>query len=288
MRLLERIPDLPHGEGEIDAHNSGGEHAVRYSGIEHQYNSLRRAELTPLAKPGVEMADIVGDELQDMMLSDRYEVIVAQQFDVPNQGPRLAGMAIGERKKAGDWAMRMTVNELVVHPELRRRHIASYMLGRLTENLPFGAPLTEMVVSTKKFIPEGWFIDGLESAGFQHTTRNGSPALWLPGQKNFAQGNLESPDFMKDAERHMPDNWNGYREFAPEGDTQVRLYREGQLTGIMRPIEETSHFDHVLRERVTDYVLSDRGDSPLDTVQEVTEKEALIALLNNYDQLDAA
>lgn len=286
MRLLDRTPDLPFSEGQLYVHNSGGEHATKFSGIENLYNPLRRSELAPLAKPGVEIEDISGSDLQDMLFSDKYEVIIDHQIDVPNNpGARLAGVAIGERKrKKGEFAMRMTVKELVVHPELRERHIASYMLGRLTQNIE----PTEMVVATNKFTPEDWFIQGLESAGFRHKTRNGSPAVWLPGKEAHGRGNIQSPNFVKNAEKHMPKNWYGYWEFAPDDDLQLRAYREHRLIGIVRPIKDTSRFDEEIRDRVADFTVVDAGDAALDTLNGVTEKEALIALLNNYELLDNA
>jgi hypothetical protein len=212
-----------------------------------------------------------------MLSRAKYEVIIAHQIDVDTQPNRLVGVAIGQRDEQGEHMTRMTVKELVVHPELRRRHIASYLLGRLTQNT---AP-TEMVVATHRFNPEDWFIDGLQSAGFRHTSQDGSPSVWLPGVMWHGQGNLDSPDFVKGIEAHMPDAWNGYGEFYPTTDPQLRVYRDGALSGIVRPVEGTRNFDDDTR----DFVISDAGDVQLDIVKVATQQEAMIALLNAYDRL---
>ena len=289
MRLLESLPDLPPGEGELDAHNSGGEHSTRYSGIENQYNTLRRTELVPLAKPGLELIDFDNNSFQDMMLSDTYEVIIARQVEIPpTHGNRLAGVAIGERERTGEFTKTMTVSELVVHPELRRRHIASYMLSRLTQNLPFSVSLTEMIVATDTFRPDPSFVEGLAGAGFRHGTPNGSPAVWLPGQAWAEFVHEDTLSTMKLAEKHIPAYWNGYRAFNIKDDPQVRVYREGALLGIVRQTEDTDHYDETIRRSVADFTVSDAGDVALDTLKGVTEKEAVIGILNNYGLLDNA
>jgi len=289
MRLLESLPDLPTGEGYLDAHNSGGEHAIRYSGIEDQYNRLRRAELAPLAKPGLEVADFDHVDFLNMMLSDKYEVIIAQQVEIPpTHGHRLAGVAIGERARTGEFTKTMTVSEVVVHPELRRRHIASYMLSRLTQNLPFSVSLTEMIVATDTFSPDPSFVEGLAGAGFRHSTPNGSPAVWLPGQAWAEFVHEDTLSTMKLAEKHIPAYWNGYRAFNIKDDPQVRVYREGALLGIVRQAEDTDHYDETIRRSVADFTVSDAGDVALDTLKGVTEKEAVIGILNNYELLDNA
>lgn len=281
MRLRNREPTLPPGEGEIYAHNSGFEHATRYSGIVHDYNPLRQAELAPLYARDTDLADISPEDFTDMLFTDKYEVIIAQQLDADHDQTRLVGMAIGQRKRTGEHATRMSVKELIVVPEMRRRHIAGYLLVRLTQNL---SP-TEMVVSTNRFVPEPWFIEGLESAGFRHTDSKGSPALWLPGQVWRGQANSQHEAAVENFERHMPHGWNGYGEFYTESDdsTQIRVYRDHRLKGIVRPIENSRRFDETFDDDVQNFTIADAGTANLDTLQAVTEKEAIIALLNNYE-----
>ena len=43
MRLIEHLPRLPEGEGNLWTHNTGGEHATKFGGSEKLYNPFRRS-----------------------------------------------------------------------------------------------------------------------------------------------------------------------------------------------------------------------------------------------------
>jgi len=279
MRLRNTAPELRPGEGQLDAFNSGSEYLPRFDDIERKYSLLRQAELVPLYKKHT--ADVDTGTFADMLSNNKYEVIIAQQIDSIHELHRLAGVAIGKRKEIGENATRMTVKELVVLPDLRKRHIASYLLGRLTQIL---SP-TEIVIATNKFVPEPWFVEGLESAGFRHTSSKGLPSMWLPGKSWGGQINRKHEAAVKNFERDMLDGWNGYSEFYDASDVnpQIRVYRDGTLGGIVRTIQDSRRLDEELGDYVEDFTISDAGDVQLASLQAVTEKEAMIALLNNYD-----
>ncbi len=280
MRLLEVEPHLPDGKGSFWTHNTGAEHSTKFSGSEGPYNALRR-ELQP--KEGV-LSDITSQEMDEMLFSDKHEVIYVYHRLDDRQGMEMVGGAIGRRKRVGDYASRMTVKELVVAPDVRQQHVASYMLGALTQNLP----PTEMVVDTSKFSVEPWFEEKLQEVGFRHNTKNGSPALWLPGREAIAHGDFDNPKTVERVVEHIPETWNGYWEFYPTTDPQLQVFREGTLVGIARPVEGSRSYNYDIERAVSDFTLTDAGGAELGTIAKVTEKEAVIALLNNYELLDAA
>lgn len=68
MEILHVLPELPSNEGLLYTHPSGGEHAMRYAGIEAKFNPLRVKYLT--RKDGGEVGLITGKDLLEMQFDE--------------------------------------------------------------------------------------------------------------------------------------------------------------------------------------------------------------------------
>jgi hypothetical protein len=290
MRLIESLPQLPEGEGRLWTHRTGGEHAPKFIGTERTYNPLRANELHTLS--GDPVTPINGEELEDMLSGNTHEVIFVDRQDLPEDksGPRgLVAGAIAVRDIPGRFEKVIKVTEIVVHPELRDRKIASYMLRRMTRSEHYGTgDPTELVIDGSVYELEDWFTDKLSTAGFSHTTPDGSPALWLPGSPLNVRYDvdIDNPSVVKGLLGNMPSEWNGYVDLYPETDPQTQVFRGGQLLGLSRSVEGSARYDEGTHERVEDFKLYDAGNEKLDEVVGLSRVEALTALLNQYHLLD--
>lgn len=284
MRLVEDLPKLPPNEGYLWAHPTGGEHATKYIGTEKLYNRLRAGELETLAVQPVVPLD--REQFADMLQGDEHEVVIIDRLGLPQERKGIRGLAAGaiaQRTKLGKFDKRIKVTELVVHPDLRRRQIASFMLNRVTQLEDYGSgEPTELVIDTSVYRVEDWFREKLIEAGFRHADEDGSPAMWLPGNYVYLQGNLDDPAVVEQVLAPMPSDWNGHFELYPETDPQTQVFRAGQLLGKVRRIENPSRYDDEIDARIDDFKISDASDSELDVIEGLTRKQALIALLNNY------
>ncbi len=283
MRLLENLPQLPYGECQLWTHKPDEKNLLTFDGAEVGYNALRRQGLAQLAEAtGHKIQSLTPEELQAILTSRKRDLAFVYHDPLEDEGSRMVGGAIGRRKQMGEYASRMTVKELIVAPDLRERHIASFLLGRLSENT---SP-TEMVIDTTVFEPENWLLEKLKETGFNHTTKNGSPAIWLPGRKGAVHGNYDDPRFVSQRLQAMPQDWNGYWEFYPRTDPQLQIFRDGKLAGIVRPVDGTvDHDDHGVR--IKDFTLTDAGNAELAVLEGVSETEAMITLLNKPNKLAA-
>jgi hypothetical protein len=150
MRLLESIPSLPAGEGRLWSGNTGGEHLTKYSRVDEEYNPLRRNYLYTIT--GNPVGDIPHDQYIEMLLNNTHEVIFVDRLDVANNSENASGLVAGA----------IAVRTRVVHPQLRRRNIASYILGKLQVLEAYGSgELTEMVFDTTQYGIEDWFLQKL-------------------------------------------------------------------------------------------------------------------------------
>lgn len=147
MRLMTGLPRLPDGDDNFYSHSTGGEHSTKYIGTEHAYNPIRENGLVLFDESAPE--PITHDGLADMLFSDQFEVVFVDRHNVPKDSDTVGGLvggAIGERALKGRFFKAMNVREIVVHPDARKLHVASYMLGKLTDQEHFGtAGLSEMV-----------------------------------------------------------------------------------------------------------------------------------------------
>jgi hypothetical protein len=283
MRLIDRLPELEDGEGNLWTHNTGGEHAMKFIGSEHAYNPLRASELRRLDDSPLDPID--HEQLVDMLQGYNQEVIFVDRHNLPEgkEGARgLVAASIAERSKTGRFDKRIKVVELVVHPDLRQRQIASFMLGRAVNLEHFGSgDPTELVVDTSTYHTDDWFREKLVETGFKHTDEDGSPAMWLPGSAIYSHANLDDPEEVEKLLEPMPDDWNGHLELYPETDPQTQVFRQGKLLGIVRGLIGSARFED--EERVADFMLYDAAGVELDLLQGISRDDALIAILNNYD-----
>jgi hypothetical protein len=290
MRLVESLPQLPDGDGQLWTHRTGGEHAPKFVGTERTYNSLRSGELHTIS--GDPVTPIQSKELVEMLIGNTHEVIFVDRQDLPRDktGPcGLVAGAIAVRATPRRFEKVIKVTEIVVHPELRDYKIASYMLGRMArlEHYGTGDP-TELVMDSSTYKIEGWFADKLSSAGFNHTTFDGSPAMWLPGNPLNVRHDIDinNPSVVAGLISNMPSDWNGYIDLYPETDPQTHVFRRGRLLGVSRPIEGSARYDENTDKRVEDFRIYDPSNQELDEVAGLTRTEALTALLNKYQLLE--
>lgn len=64
MRLSTSLPRLDQGEGNFYSHNTGGEHATKFSGLSYQMNPLFQEVL--VRKDGQDIQDIPDSVMMDM------------------------------------------------------------------------------------------------------------------------------------------------------------------------------------------------------------------------------
>ncbi|MEX1112550.1 MAG: hypothetical protein WEC84_03735 [Candidatus Andersenbacteria bacterium] len=282
MRLLETLPRLPEGEGNLWTHNTGGEHATKFSGDEARYNVLREANLSPPPAP------LGREEFFEMLISDSHEVVVVDRQNLPEGNSGATGLVaagVGVRTRQGKFDKTMRVTELLVHPDLRQKGLASFILGKLIRSEHYGSgELTELVFEASFFETDEWLEEKLEETGFRHIKHDYSPALWLPGNTSHF-GNDVNLDDLGEIDKilaHMPEGWHGYFNFYPETDPQTQVFRNGQIIGLVQADEDSFRQDEA-EMFVRDVRLTDAGGAKLDELKGVTEREAITALLNNYE-----
>ncbi|HTB48872.1 MAG TPA: hypothetical protein VK712_02195 [Verrucomicrobiae bacterium] len=291
MRMLEQLPALPEGEGTLWTHNTHGEHALKFAGTERAFNPLRASELRPT--DGSPITEIEHFELIDMMQGFDHHIVFVDRQGLPKdeseQPPKASGRIAGGvaglsvRDRCG---MTIRVNELVVHPDLRGNKIASFILGKLSSFMMFGAPpLTEMTFDTSQYEVEPWFLEKLRGIGFRHEDPSGSPSMWLPGKiiANVPNLDLGSPEDIDRLIEKMPPEFDGALVLYPETNPRTSLYHQATLVGHLQRIEGTREYDHEFDQGVQGYRLFDARDIEIDHLEGVTDREATIALLNNYE-----
>ncbi|CAN5410600.1 hypothetical protein BH10PAT4_BH10PAT4_4090 [soil metagenome] len=287
MRLLETAPQIPYSQGHLVTQESGDESATSIVSESISYNAIRRQGLT--RTNGRDVADIDSAQFSRSLVDDKSNVIFV--FREKSDGPdvdMVAG-AMARRKKVGSATRRIIVQEMAVDENFRAMGIASYMLGRLTLAKMTGREPTEIAIDTKFALADG-LNEKLTHIGFRHVTKKGQPAMWLPGTLNATSGRSDptgtSLDVYKERTvKYSPEHWTGYHKFGKDRTANDFLViRNGLQVGSLQSDEESRVVDFNYGE-LKSYVLSDPGGVELDTLKAVTEKEAVIALLNNYELL---
>jgi hypothetical protein len=273
MRFLEEVPELEYGSGQFWSHPTGGEHNDKFTGIEHAYNPLREANL--IRGDGQAISPITGEEMTEMLLGDDHEVIFVDRRNGPKGSNGLVAATVAERHRTGQFEKRLKITEMVVDPSVRRQGAASYMLGRATTLESYGAlQPTELVIDTTAYQIPTWFAGKLHEAGFRHSDENGSPALWLPGNKIDLSG-------VDDTTLQVPEGWNGSQYAYTEAGVEARVFRAGLLVGSVASAGHFRYDDY--DRRVADFRAFDAGNTVIGTLSGTTPNEATLALLNNYE-----
>ena len=275
MEFLHVLPELPSNEGRLYTHPSGGEHAPRFAGKEAEFNPLGDY-LT--RKDGGEVGPITGKDLLEMQFDEAKTIVFVSRYDHPDKSAVSGHVAGGiATKEQGDFDCIIRVKELVVHPDLREKRIASYMLGNMQDLVH--APPTELVIDTTQYeIPE-WLPEKLISAGFRHSDAHGSPATWLPGRRYLTREDTELKEVVDEIITNAPEGWKGYISIYPETDPQTLIFRGGLVGSIHR--EGDFHYDEDDIRRAN-FTVFDAGGAKLGDVSSSTEEHARNALLNNF------
>jgi hypothetical protein len=287
VRLLEQLPELTDSEGQLWTHNTSGEHALKFSDEYKSYNVLRRESFVVPDSPSFEVNDISSRQFYDMLIDDDNEVALVYHVrrDEDQSRIMIAG-AVGNREEIdslGEYASRMVVRELVVASDFRKKHIASYLLGKLSQDIP----PTELVVDTAIIEVEDWIVPKLEQVGFRHNSAAGAPAMWMPAREASGYGrDLDDEKHIKRALEVMPVDWNGYWEFYPTTHPELHVFRERELAGVASVMNPTVKKRDGHNGIINDYELKNADGKVLEVARDITKSQALIALLNNYNLLD--
>jgi ribosomal protein S18 acetylase RimI-like enzyme len=289
MRILGHAsPALPEEMGSVWSHNTGNEHATKFMGSEHVFNHLRRELLVPLSDQPIR--DYSPDEFMDMLLGDEFEFVFADIESAQSTfGSSMIGCLLGQREVRGTFEKRMTVRDIVVHPEYQQYGLGSFMLGQVIQKERYGdLEQTELVIDNTAYEISDGFLNGLVGVGFNHTDEHGSPALWLPGNEGIVRGTVDThdPEIVAKLIAAMPADWNGYLRVTPNGDTRTEVYRNGTLVGRVRSMGG-SHWDDDFNEMIGDFAVFDPGNAGVGRITEVTHDEAIRALLNKYELVTA-
>jgi GNAT superfamily N-acetyltransferase len=219
-----------------------------------------------------------------MLLDSNTEVALMKCFpgdDRENSRPLVAA-SIGSRVLSG-WDVKLTMDEMVVHPEFRKLGIAGWLIGRtLTRwvNRP-----TELAFNINDHSTEDWFRAVLVNMGCHHETKDGNPAMWLPGPRVAVDFDTDDDTNLSEVHRiidGIPDGWNGHLDFWTERDGITRLFRGGQVVGGVRLAGDLTS-DHRLGTYVGPYSLHDSSGREVSSVQGVTYEEAMNVVLNGND-----
>lgn len=277
MRIIETLPSLSQGEGSLWTHNTGGEHATKFFGMESAVNAL--VEETLSVKNGSAVGSYSEEDFHALLFNSQSDVVLVEHIpegeDTP--GRNLAGLLVARRTNLGNFSARTVIEAVAVNPPLQRNGIAGFMIGKAIDHLA----ATELVLDTSRLeIPE-WLPESLRGVGFTHKLDNGLPAMWT--HNYFARVYVEET-FYSTKLSEMPEHWNGELDIyrADESDGRKEIFRDGKLVGSLRHVPDSIDFDDEIDSTVSSYDIFDPSGEPVARIERQTQLEAIHNLLNQH------
>lgn len=216
QRLLDTAP-----EGYY-SHNTGGEHAARVMGDEHQVNALRvKHGLEP--HPDLSIFDYA-------FTNEGY--VMSHEITPDGNGakPELAGYVLA-RRTSEKYGYYYNLDDLLVDESLRGNGLGKFLLGKLATKGEWGVNMTVYHPNSLRVATDGlaeptreWLL----SRAFHES--DGELRLALPGT---IMDYVPEKDLAGLIEK-MPDDWTGCIGVSPEDEDsagEMRVYQASEYIG---------------------------------------------------------